>query len=120
MKERIARSEQQAIAASFKATIYFKFDGINVANGGVSDIEKTVALMKKYPKMKLKLAGHSDAHGDEQYNLNLSVKRAESVKALLIEHGVSPDRIETEGHGENDLVADIDQFNRRVEVSFIS
>lgn len=120
MKERIERSEQNVIASTYKATIYFKFDGINVANGGLTDIEKTVNLMKKYPKMKLKLAGHSDAHGDELYNLDLSVKRAESVKALLIENGISPDRIETEGHGETQLVADSDQFNRRVEVSFIT
>ena len=70
---------------------------------------------------RFSIEGHTDAVGTEHYNQSLSQRRAASVEAFLIEHGVPPDRLGTVGHGESTPVAPNEtargrQRNRRVEV----
>lgn len=72
---------------------------------------------------RIVLEGHSDTHGGDDYNHDISLKRAEWVKSRLVELGVSADRIETSGLGatrplRSDL-PDAESVNRRVEVRWI-
>ena len=64
------------------------------------------------------VAGYTDASGSERYNESLSVRRAQSVMAFLLEKGVSPARLKAIGFGESHpRVADpYDPVNRRVEM----
>ncbi|HNP34706.1 MAG TPA: OmpA family protein [Woeseiaceae bacterium] len=71
------------------------------------------------------LAGHTCDLGDENYNLVLSQKRAESVKAYLVTEGVSPDRLVTTGYGEiSPLVPNTNEQarekNRRVDLGALA
>jgi outer membrane protein OmpA-like peptidoglycan-associated protein len=72
--------------------------------------------------MQVKLVGHTDSVGAEEYNRSLSLKRAEAVKNYLAVHfGINPDRIEIDGMGEDQPIASNDSAkgraqNRRVEV----
>lgn len=61
--------------------------------------------------------GHTDASGPEEYNLDLSIRRARAVAGFLIAQGIEPDRFEATGYGETSpRVADpLDSVNRRVE-----
>ncbi len=69
----------------------------------------------------IEVAGHTDAVGSDAYNQYLSEKRAEAVKAYLVEHGVPAGRISAVGYGEsqprdtNDTIEGR-RLNRRVEV----
>jgi len=78
-------------------------------------------LTTERPQATVEVAGHTDAVGPEEYNQQLSEKRAESVKAYLVEHGVAADRISVIGYGEarprdtNDTIEGR-RLNRRVEV----
>ncbi len=76
-----------------------------------SDIKKVVVI------------GHTDTSGSEKYNMKLSVKRANAVRAALISHGVPPSKIRTEGHGETDLLVKTakgvrEAKNRRAQITF--
>jgi len=51
----------------------------------------------------IKLTGYTDSTGTPKYNLELSLRRTESVKAFFVSKGVPPERIETEGLGETNL-----------------
>jgi outer membrane protein OmpA-like peptidoglycan-associated protein len=67
------------------------------------------------------IEGNADSVGDEAYNLGLSQRRAESVKAYLVNQGVASTRLAASGNGEGSPVASNDsatgrQQNRRVEV----
>lgn len=65
------------------------------------------------------VAGHTDAKGNPQYNKQLSLRRAESVKRYLISNGIDPGRMDTIGYGsEKPLAPDRpdDAQNRRVEI----
>ncbi|KGL62807.1 OmpA family protein [Polaribacter sp. Hel1_85] len=63
-------------------------------------VNKVIALMKKHPKMVVEIGTHSDIRGHNQYNLNLSQKRANSVREYFIEKGIQENRISAVGYGE--------------------
>ncbi len=84
----------------------------------LADIGKALASV---PDRHILIDGHTDSTGRAAYNLKLSELRAESVKAVLVANGVSPDRIETHGYGSTKPVADNATAsgrgqNRRVEI----
>ena len=68
----------------------------------------------------MQIEGHTDATGDEAFNLQLSVDRAKTVEKALIARGVSPDRLSTKGLGRSQPLSTNDSDegrarNRRVE-----
>lgn len=69
-------------------------------------LDLIAALMKKNPIFKLKLSGYTDNTGADDYNLDLSKRRAESVKKYLIKQGVSKKKLMAEGYGNSNPVAD--------------
>jgi OmpA-OmpF porin, OOP family len=82
--------------------------GVNFATGSANllpaahDTLRTVAAaMKVNKKLQVEVGGHTDSVGDEGKNQRLSERRAESVKAFLVEEGVDADRLSTRGYGES-------------------
>lgn len=85
------------------------------------DLDKLVQIMKDYPEYSVQLDGYTDDRGDDAMNLTLSKNRAASVKAYLVQHGISASRISTAGYGEANPKADNNTEagraqNRRVEI----
>jgi outer membrane protein OmpA-like peptidoglycan-associated protein len=75
-----------------------------------------------HPYLKLEIAGHTDNLGDEIYNMDLSNRRANIVKAFLVEHGIAIDNIKAIGYGQTRPITDNNSvakryINRRVELS---
>ncbi len=73
------------------------------------------------PTMRVRIVGHTDSTGNDAINNPLSVDRAQSVRDYLAGRGVAPSRVETEGHGSREPVADNGSDagraqNRRVEI----
>ena len=73
------------------------------------------------PTMRVRIVGHTDSTGNDAINNPLSVDRAQSVRDYLAGRGVAPSRVETEGHGSREPVADNGNDagraqNRRVEI----
>ncbi len=104
--------------------IYFDFD-----NSKLSEVSKNT-LFNFLDKNKKKLSryiifGHTDTKGSSKYNMNLSIKRAESVKEILLDQGIAPNDISILGKGENDLAIDTPDntkhpANRRAEVKILN
>jgi outer membrane protein OmpA-like peptidoglycan-associated protein len=79
------------------------------------------ALTEQDPESTMVVEGHTDSQGAEQFNQQLSQRRAESVRSYLISRGIASDRITAEGHGLSQPVADNGTpegraNNRRVEI----
>jgi outer membrane protein OmpA-like peptidoglycan-associated protein len=77
--------------------------------------------MLQYPDTLIRVEGHTDSTGTEEYNMDLSARRADSVKNLIVQKGIAPVRLETMAFGESSPVATNDteagrQMNRRVEI----
>jgi len=105
---------------SISLLVEFDFDKAKVNFLYNDDIEKVASLLKAYPKTNVVLDGHTDSIGTEKYNMDLGLRRAESVKKYLVEKfGIDPSRITTKSFGESMPVDTNDtpagrQNNRRV------
>ena len=83
-------------------------------------INEVVDLMKDHPDLNFSVEGHTDSDGDDALNMELSDKRAETVKSTMIDMGVAADRLESKGLGESMPITDNSSpegkaNNRRVE-----
>ncbi|MFH1298061.1 MAG: OmpA family protein [Bacteroidota bacterium] len=78
----------------------------------------------KYPDSKISVIGHTDSIGEREMNLQLSIDRANNLKAYLLSKNISEEAIELDGKGPDDPIADNDTeegraMNRRVEIKLI-
>jgi len=105
--------------------VLFAAGKADVAPGGQRSVDKLAEFLKKYPRRRVLIEGHSDNTGNEDFNLKLSQQRADAVRALLLARGIAPERITTRGYGPKFPIVDNDtpagrQQNRRVEVLVLS
>jgi len=102
--------------------IYFDTDSANIKPDSATTLAEIARLLKLRPDLTLYIDGHTDDQGSDDYNLDLSKKRATAVVAALVEHhGVGSGRLEPRGLGESQPVAVNDSeegrsWNRRVEL----
>ncbi len=102
--------------------IYFEFGDTKVSLESLPILKAILKRMQESKRMKIEIAGHTDSVGDSQTNQWISQKRAEAVRIWLIENGISSDRVDAKGYGENSPMATNDnelegrELNRRIEV----
>lgn len=103
--------------------LLFDYNVPDLRPEAVESLQKLGKLIQKNPGAHFVIEGHTDSFGSDQYNLELSRRRAESVKAWLTGNmGLPEDAIQTVGYGESRLIAPADgtieqqQINRRVEI----
>jgi outer membrane protein OmpA-like peptidoglycan-associated protein/tetratricopeptide (TPR) repeat protein len=111
--------------------IMFEFDKYSLDEKGKKDVERLYTIMKQYPDLSVEVVGHSDAMGTEVYNLELSMKRANSVVSYLSGKGIDKSRFISKGVGEEQSIA-INQnpdgtdnpegrkYNRNAEIRLIN
>lgn len=106
--------------ASFELQVNFDFDEAVIRDEDVPEIEDLAEFLREYDGVMLQLEGHTDNVGTPLYNLDLSQRRADAVRDMLIEDfGISPGRVTAQGFGEQLPVADNEteagrEANRRV------
>ncbi len=110
-------------AAGFVAVygIHFDTDKADLKVGAAKTLEEVVKLLQAHPDLKVEIQGHTDATGSDDHNLDLSRRRADTVKAYLQLYGISQSRLKTTGLGESKPVGDNATeegraLNRRVEL----
>jgi len=101
--------------------VTFAVDSTEISPAFRTALDRVGQSMVQYPDSLIDVYGHTDSTGSDQYNLDLSKRRADAVARYLISRGVSSARIQTQGMGESYPVADNNTAdgrsrNRRVEV----
>lgn len=101
--------------------VLFDFGKYTLRQGAREKLAKVAGIVLAHPGLKLETDGFTDSIGGDAFNLKLSEQRADSVRAYLIEQGVSPDNVAAKGFGKANPVASNDtdagrQQNRRVEM----
>lgn len=104
--------------------IFFETGSAKLQIESTSELDRLVKLLKQYADYQIKLEGHTDDVGDEEYNLRLSEERAKAVRDYLIQKGIDPKRIHYVGYGESrpakpNTSPENRQYNRRVEYTII-
>ncbi|HET7501469.1 MAG TPA: OmpA family protein [Kofleriaceae bacterium] len=103
-----------------KQTVFFDTNRATIKKVSFALLDEVAQAMNDSPTIKVEIQGHTDSQGNDAFNLKLSQKRAESVRNYLIKKGVTSDRMEAKGYGENVPIADNRTSagraqNRRVE-----
>jgi outer membrane protein OmpA-like peptidoglycan-associated protein len=100
--------------------IHFKIDSDELKLSSLPLLDEAAKVLNEYPEIRLEVGGHTDSDGSEDYNLELSTRRAASVVGYLIGKGVDTSRLEWKGYGESRPIhpndsEDQKEANRRVE-----
>ncbi len=99
-----------------REVINFDTDSARVSNIGKAKLDEVALKLKQDPELEAMVIGHTDSTGNDAINDPLSLRRAEAVKAYLVErHGIDPSRISTEGRGSREPVASNDTREGRAE-----
>ena len=110
-------AEQAVILATLKADLYYYFDSADLREGTGEELDRISAvLLNNYPEIMIRVEGHTDLHGPESYNKDLSERRAAAVRDALIQRGIDPSRIKAIGFGELLPISEEDRLNRRVDI----
>ena len=101
--------------------VLFKSGSSELLAGARERLAKVSGIVLAYPTLKLSVEGHTDSIGSDDYNQQLSEKRAASVREYLVQQGIASDSIVATGFGKTSPVATNDtpegrQQNRRVEL----
>ena len=101
--------------------VNFDFNSSDIRSSSRPVLDQGAELLKANPSVDVRVEGHTDSVGSEEYNQALSVRRAEAVYRYLVNRGVDPERFTVEGLGESRPIASNDTEagraqNRRVEL----
>lgn len=126
-KEFIEENNQLKI---FTKAIYFDTDKFIIRRDAINELKKVVRILDKYPELIIELHSHTDSKSPDDYNMELSINRSNSVVNWIVEKGIDPNRITGKGFGETQLVnkcsngvkcsEEEHQLNRRTEFVIVN
>ncbi|WP_196888939.1 OmpA family protein [Aureivirga sp. CE67] len=104
--------------------VTFEYDSYELSNAAKTEIEEVYVFLRDTKQAVIKIMGHTDNMGGEDFNQELSENRAKAVANYLIDLGISEDRVSAKGFGEKEPVTTNDteegrEQNRRVAFEFI-
>jgi peptidoglycan-associated lipoprotein len=102
-RERMAREaaeRSRAVAADLAAMINFDYDQATVRPADQATLDRKAVILVANPNVKLRISGHADERGSDEYNLALANRRAGAAKRYLENKGVEGSRLDVISYGE--------------------
>lgn len=110
--------------------IFFDYNQATLRPESKKELNKLVSFLKGNPDVAIVIGGHTDSRGNDEYNMNLSQERSESVSSYLAASGIDASRLSARGYGESKPIAKNEnadgsdnpkgrQLNRRIEISIV-
>ena len=81
--------------------IFYDYDKATLRPESKTALDEMAQVLRDNPNVTIEMASHTDRHGSDAYNINLSSRRAKAVIDYLISVGISPDRLQSQGYGES-------------------
>ena len=108
----------------YAKTILFDTGKASIKFESAEVLSQIINVLKKFPKSRFRIEGHTDSTGKRAKNMLLSQNRADAVKVYLIQGGIASDRLESVGYGPDKPIASNKtrkgrELNRRVEINLI-
>jgi peptidoglycan-associated lipoprotein len=102
-RERMAREgaeRARALAAELSTMINFEFDRAEIRPADQGTLDRKAALLAANPNVRVRISGHADDRGSDEYNLALGTRRAAAAQRSLETKGIDPSRVEVVSYGE--------------------
>jgi outer membrane protein OmpA-like peptidoglycan-associated protein len=115
----------EGIKITFDTGILYDINSAELKPEASENVAKLARVLNKYPDTEILIEGHTDNTGDDKYNQDLSVKRAESVSGYLKKQAIKGARITTVGYGEKQPIETNETVegrskNRRVDIAIMA
>ena len=119
------REETNNVRDLLARRVHFDFDRSNVRPDDAAILDEKLAVLQRNPDLRIRVAGHCDERGSDEYNLALGNRRALAAKRYLTDRGIAESRIMTSSMGEERPIAmganeEAWAQNRRDEFTIIS
>jgi len=101
--------------------VLFETGKADLNPGASRNLDNLVQFLTDHPQRRVEIDGYTDSVGTDSFNLDLSQRRADTVKSVLVNRGIDPSRVTTRGYGKDfNVASNADaggrQLNRRVEI----
>ena len=136
MRDSIARAQAAAAAAAsaaevatmravLEAPVLFEYDASDVTDAARAGLDAKLPILRTNVAIRIRISGHTDSRGSDEYNLALGLRRAASTRKYLSDRGIAADRIDIVSFGEERPAASGDDDtayaqNRRAEFEILS
>ncbi len=90
----------EAVRTMLASMIHFDYDKANIRPDDAGTLDQKVGILQANGNARIRVAGHCDERGSDEYNLALGNRRATSAKQYLVSHGIDAGRIETQSYGK--------------------
>ncbi len=106
------------------SNVFFEYNKADIQQESADELERLLVFLQKNTSISIEISGHTDASGSDEYNLDLSKRRAEAVRKYLIGKGIASDRLTSKGFGKTKPVGsnateEGKALNRRVEFTIL-
>ncbi len=114
---------REAVEAALKnVTVRFDFDRDVLRDDAQAALQRLAPVLRKHPEVRIRIAGHCDERGTEEYNLLLGQRRAEAARRYLADLGVGDRQLDTVSYGDQQPLSeahteDAWALNRRDELT---
>lgn len=88
-----------AARAVVLSTIYFEYDSDDLRDDARTSLDEKIRVLNANPQLRIRISGHCDDRGSDEYNIALGRRRSETAKRYLADRGIDPSRIETTTFG---------------------
>jgi len=121
---RASDEEAARIRSALSQVINFDFDRSEVRSSDAAILDAKLPILQQNANVRLRISGHCDERGSDEYNLALGMRRANAAKQYLVDRGIDPSRIEVVSFGEERPVdaghsEDAWARNRRAEFEIV-
>lgn len=95
----------EAVKTLLATLVHFDYDKALIRGGDAAVLDQKVGILQANPALRIRISGHCDERGSDEYNLALGNRRATAAKQYLVSHGIDGGRIETVSYGEERPIA---------------
>lgn len=99
-ERRRREAERRRVLSVLAERVHFDFDKSDIRPDAEEVLQRKVSVLREYPGVTLRIEGHADERGSNEYNLALGQRRAEAVRRYLLSYGIDPSRFTTISYGE--------------------
>lgn len=122
---RASAADAANMRAILEAPVLFEYDASDITDASRAALDAKLPILKTNIPIRIRISGHTDARGSDEYNLALGLRRAASTRKYLSDRGIAADRIDIVSFGEERPVATGDDDsayakNRRAEFEILS